>query len=500
MTDADSLARRLFKPEYGHFIGGQWLAGESGQTIPLYNPATGHELARIASGNALDVERAVEAAHNAFPAWSKSTALERQRLLIAIAERLKARLDEYAAMESLNNGKTLGEAKRFDLPAVITRFELFAGAAFSLAGKTLDYPDAIGLVHREPYGVVAQIIPWNVPLLMMAGKIAPALASGNTVVLKPAETVCLSVLEFFREMADLIPPGVVNVVTGYGAEVGPVLVQHPLVRKVAMTGSGATGRAILGYSAKHIIPATLELGGKSANIVFADADREAALEGAILSTVFNKGEVCMAGSRLLIERRIYDEFTTLLAERLRKIRLGDPLDPATQMGPQASRAQYEKVLTYLDLGPKEGARALCGGGPAQVPGLPLGLFVQPTLFTQATNAMRIAREEIFGPVTSAIPFDDEAEAIRIANDSPYGLAGGVWTRDLARAHRVARALETGTVWLNRYYNQKPNLPFGGYKESGIGIETCQEMLDQYTHRKTVVVNLAEAPLGLFRDS
>ena len=498
MSAAGDLARTLVQDEYGHFIDGEWVAGASGRTLELLNPATGETLSRIQAGTAPDVERAVAAAARAFPAWSATSAVERQRLLMEFAARLRRRLGDYAAMETLNNGKTISEAKRWDLPATITRFELFAGAGFSLAGKTMDYPDAIGLVHRQPYGVVAQIIPWNVPLLMMAGKIAPALVAGNTVVLKPAETVCLSVLEFFREMADLLPRGVVNVVTGTGAEVGPHLVQHPLVRKVAFTGSTATGRTILGYSARHIIPATLELGGKSANIVFADADLDAAIEGAVLSTVFNKGEVCMAGTRLLVQDSIHDAFVERLAQALGRIRVGDPLDPATQMGPQSSRPQYDKVLSYCALGRSEGARAVRGGGPARVPGFEAGHFMEPTLFAGVDNGMRIAREEIFGPVTCAIPFRDADHAVELANDSPYGLAGGVWTRDLGNAHRVARRLDTGTVWINRYFNAKPNLPFGGFKESGIGIETCHEMLDHYSHRKTVVVNLAEGELGLFR--
>lgn len=490
-------AARLFQPEYGHFIDGQWVSGETGRTIDVLNPATGGVLSRIQSGTAADVERGVQAAARAFPKWSATPPSERQRIFLEIANRLRKRLDDYAMMETLNNGKPISEARRSDLPGTIARFELFAGAAFNLHGKTIDYPDAIGLVHREPYGVVAQIIPWNVPLLMLSGKIAPALIAGNTVVLKPAETVCLSVLEFFREMADLLPPGVVNVVTGYGPDIGPHLVQHPLVMKVALTGSLQTARQVIGYTAKNIIPATLELGGKSANIVFHDADLDAAVEGAALITIFNKGEVCLAGSRLLLHREIHDEFLARLTKVLSRIRIGDPTDPLTELGPQASVLQFRKVLSYLDLGREEGAIALCGGTRARVPGLEEGNFVEPTVFTRVENRMRIAQEEIFGPVVCAIPFSDEEDAIRLANESSYGLAGGIWTRNLHTAHHVARRLQTGTVWVNRYYNMKYNLPFGGYKQSGIGIEACHEMLDNYTQLKTVVVNLAEGPLGLF---
>ncbi len=490
-------AARLFQPEYGHFIEGQWVQGETGRTIDLLNPATGRVLSRVQAGSAGDVERAVEAAARAFPKWSAKPPGERQRIFLEIAHRLRKRLDDYAMMETLNNGKPISEARRFDLPGTIARFELFAGAAFGLHGKTIDYPDAIGLVHREPYGVVAQVIPWNVPLLMLSGKIAPALIAGNTVVLKPAETVCLSVLEFFREMSDVLPPGVVNIVTGYGPDIGPHLIQHPLVMKVALTGSVQTARQVIGYTAKNIIPATLELGGKSANIVFPDADLDAAVEGAALVTIFNKGEVCLAGSRLFLHRDIQDEFLARLGKVLGRIRIGDPTDPTTQLGPQASEPQFRKVLSYLDIGRAEGAIPFCGGSRARVLGLEDGNYVEPTVFTKVDNRMRIAQEEIFGPVVCAIPFTDEEEVIRLANESVYGLAGGIWTRNLRTAHHVARSLQTGTVWINRYYNMKYNLPFGGYKQSGIGIESCLEMLDNYTRLKTVVMNLNEGPLGLF---
>jgi acyl-CoA reductase-like NAD-dependent aldehyde dehydrogenase len=488
----------LYQSQYGQFIGGQWVEGASGATIDLINPANGQRLTRIAAGNAKDVERAVAAAAEAFKTWGHSSPAERQELLVEIARRLKARAQDFAMIESLNNGKTVREAMMFDLPAAIGQFEMFAGAAWHLHGEALDYPDAVGVVHREPYGVVAQIIPWNVPLIMMACKIAPALAAGNTIVLKPAETVCLSVLEFFREMQDIIPPGVVNVVTGYGADVGEPLVTHPKVRKVAFTGSVPTARRIMNYASVNIIPQTLELGGKSAHIVCEDADLDAAVEAAAISTIFNKGEICLAGTRLFLQETIKDEFLGKLAGILRNVPLGDPAQPGTAMGPQASRAQLDKVLGYLELGVQEGATVLCGGARATGPGLDEGNFVQPTIFTNVTNDMRIAREEIFGPVTCAITFKTDEEAIALANDSDYGLGGGLWTRNLTRAHRISRAMQTGTVWVNRYYNLMPGMPVGGYKQSGFGREFCFDILNHYTLTKSVIINLQEGPLGIFQ--
>lgn len=485
------------RSEYGHLIGGKWVGGSSGQTIALLNPATGETLMRIQAGNSTDVGHAVAAAKSAFPIWSQSSAAERQDLLYEIARRLKARHEEYAILETLNNGKPIRESMYFDMPNAIGQFELFAGAAYGLHGQTLDFPDAIGIVHREPLGVCAQIIPWNVPLLMMACKIAPALAAGNTIVLKPAETVCLSVLEFFVEMADLLPPGVVNVVTGYGADVGEALVTHPDVRKVAFTGSVATARRVIQYASANIVPQTLELGGKSAHIICADADIDAAVESATMSTVLNKGEVCLAGSRLFVHEAIEDEFLEKFRAALGNIRQGDPMDPATQLGAQASAMQMEKVESYLALAVEEGATVFAGGARSDDPRLAKGHYVQPTIFTKVANDMRIAQEEIFGPVTTVQSWRDEDEMMARANDTSFGLAGGVWTRDIARAHRIARKLETGTVWINRYYNLKPNMPLGGYKQSGFGREFSHEVLNHYTQTKSVIVNLQDGKLGMF---
>jgi acyl-CoA reductase-like NAD-dependent aldehyde dehydrogenase len=490
-TAARALELSGMVKTYGHFINGEWVESNSGETIDLCNPATGALLARTQSGDAVDVDRAVTAAAVAFPAWSASSPIHRQFVLREIAARIVARHLDYAMMETLNNGKTITESFIHDIAGAMGVFEYYAGAAFHLHGQVSDFAGTTQITHREPIGVVAQIIPWNVPLMMTALKLAPALAAGCTVVLKPAETVCMSVLEFIADIADLIPRGVVNVVTGYGAVVGEPLVSHPKVRKVAFTGSRATAQKIMTYAAVNIIPQTFELGGKSANIVCDDADVAAAAESAVMTTVFNKGEVCFAGTRVFVHRSVYDEFTDEVQRLVSEVKQGDPTDPDTTLGAQSSRAQYDKVLAYIDLGRSEGAHTLTGGRPAQVEGLPNGLFIEPTFFTDVRNAMKIAQEEIFGPVTDILVWDDEDDMIGDVNDSIYGLAGGLWTRDLARAHRISRAMQTGTVWVNRYYNFQFGQGVGGYKQSGFGREGTLDTLDHYTITKNVVINLDE---------
>ena len=487
----------LYQAEYGHFIDGKWEGGASGEKIALNNPATGEALCHIQSGNGEDAKRAVDAAYRALPAWRKTRPHERQAILIEIARRMRARINEYATLESLNNGKPVMEAAHFDLPMAIEQFEMFAGSAFHLHGESISTDGALGVVHREPIGVCAQIIPWNVPLIMMAAKIAPAMAAGNTIVLKPSEIVCLGVMEFFKEMADIIPPGVVNVITGFGPNIGEALVTDPRVRKVAFTGSRPTAQRLIQYASVNVIPQTMELGGKSANIVCEDADLDAAAEGAAMSVILNKGEVCLAGSRVFVHEKVKENFLEKFQANLRKVRIGDPADPTTQMGPQASKMQMDKITSYLDLGPKEGAKILMGGKAAKVAGFENGYFVEPTIFVDVENQMRIAQEEIFGPVSSVITWNDEADVIRMANDTTYGLGGGLWTRNLARAHRMSQAIETGTIWVNRYYNFVAGMPVGGYKQSGFGREFAQEVLNHYTLTKSVIVNLQEGPIGLF---
>lgn len=491
------LAGKYFQPEYGLFINGEWVAGDSGETIPVLSPATGEEISRIVAGNESDAARAVDAAHRAFPAWAATSPYERQAILFEMGRRLKARADDYAMMETLDNGKTLLESHMADVPMASGMFGVYAGAISDLHGDTVDLPGATMITHREPIGVCAQIIPWNIPLISMSFKLGPALAAGNTVVLKPAESVCLSVLEFIKECSDILPPGVVNILTGYGPAVGEALVTNPKVRKVAFTGSRPTARAIMGYAQKNIIPQTLELGGKSALIVCDDADLDQAVEGAVMSTTLMKGEICLAGSRCYVQEGIYDEFVSRFADTIRGIRHGDPTQPTTQLGPQASQLQLDRVLRYLEIGAEEGATALTGGQRATVPGFDGGYFVEPTIFTDVTRDMTIAQEEIFGPVTCVFPWKSEEQVLEMANDSIYGLGGGIFSTDLARTHRLTRGLQTGTVWVNRYYNFVQGQAFGGYKQSGFGREGSAEAIGHYTLTKGVVINLQDGPIGLY---
>lgn len=491
------LAQRYFQPSYGHLINGEWVGGASGKTIAVTNPSNGDVLSHIQAGNPEDAKRAIAAASAAFPAWSATHPLERGRILKEMARRLRARQFDYGMMETLDNGKTITDSSTHDVLGTAGVYENYGGAVLTVAGETRKFPNALSLTMREPLGVCVAIVPWNIPLLATALKVGPALAAGNTVVLKPAESVCLSLLEFFKECQDILPPGVVNIVTGYGPDVGEALVSDPRVRKVAFTGSRPTAKKIMSYATQNIIPSTMELGGKSANIICQDANIDAAVESAVFTTVFLKGEVCIAGTRTFVHASIYDEFLEKFRQGLGKIKQGDPTRPETQIGPQASQIQFDKVCSYLDLGRQEGARLVAGGDVARIDGLEQGLFIQPTIFADVRNDMRIAQEEIFGPVNCVLRWEDDEEVIRMANESSYGLGGGVWTRDINRAHNMAGRMETGTVWINRYFNMMPGQPLGGYKESGFGREGCLETLDHYTQLKAVIMNFDEGTLGLY---
>jgi len=492
------MAQVELKDRYLLFIGGEWVESTSKETFETINPATGEVLARVSAADAEDVDRAVEAAWRAYrESWRKTDAAYRGRLLFQIAQKIKEHSEELARLETLDNGKPLNES-RLDMFLAAECFEYYGGAAAKLEGKTVPvFGERFDYVLREPWGVVGQIIPWNFPLLMAAWKLAPALAAGNCVVLKPAEQTPLTALRLAELIGDLVPKGVVNVLTGYGPEAGAPLAKHPKVRKIAFTGSTEVGREVMALAAEHIADVTLELGGKSPQIVFPDADLEAALEGVLLGIFYNAGQQCSAGSRLFLHDEIYDEFLKKLVERAGQIRVGDPQKPETQMGPLVSDEQQKRVLDYIELGRKEGAKLLLGGGPPEDPALRKGYYVMPTIFTEVENSMRIAQEEIFGPVLCVLRWSDEKAMIEQANDVQYGLCAGIWTRDLLKAHRTARELEAGYIWINQYDVFPYGAPFGGYKQSGVGRELAFETLYHYTQLKNVNVDLSGQPTRWF---
>ncbi len=475
------------------FIGGQWHAPASGETYATINPATEEESARVAKGDERDIDLAVQAARRAFDQgpWPKMPAAERGRLLWKLADLVTANLDEMARLESVNTGKTLFDSGKVELPFAAEVLRYYAGWTTKIHGETLNLRDgAFTFTLRQPIGVVGAIVPWNFPFLLATWKIAPALAAGNTVVLKPASLTPLTALKFAQLTAEAgLPAGVFNVVPGPGGKAGMALVRHPGVDKIAFTGSTEVGKSIMREAAGSLKRVSLELGGKSPNIVFADADVEAAVRGALTGIFYNKGEVCAAGSRLLLEQRVHDEFLDKLTERVKGLKVGDPLDKATRMGPVVSRQQLDTVLGYVEAGTKEGAKLVTGGGRAAV-GNGKGYFLQPTIFSGVTNAMKIAREEIFGPVLAVIPFKDLDDGIAQGNETFYGLAAAVWTRDVGKALRAARAIRAGTVWVNAYNLYDAALPFGGFKESGFGRELGAAGMDLYTEVKSVWVDLS----------
>ncbi len=471
-------------------IDNQWVPSLSGKTFATINPATGQELAQIAEAEAADVDRAVRSARNAFERgpWRRTPATERGRLLNKLADLLEKHADEMALLESLDNGMPLSIARAVDLPLTIAQFRYFAGWADKNHGKTIPINgDYFCFTRHEAVGVCGQITPWNFPLLMYGMKLPPALAMGNTVVLKPAEQTPLTALRLGELILEAgFPPGVVNILPGFGHTAGAAIAQHMDVDKVAFTGSTEVGHLILrAAGASNMKRVSLELGGKSPNIVFADANMEQAIEGCHFGLFLNQGQVCCAGSRLYVEESAYDEFVEKSVARAQRRTVGDPLDPTTEQGPQIDSTQFEKVLSYIELGQAEGAKLLCGGGRAGEQ----GYFIQPTVFTDVQDDMRIAREEIFGPVMSIIKFRDIEEVIERANDTAYGLAAGVWTRDIGKAHAIANNVRAGTIWVNCFDVFDAAAPFGGFKQSGMGREMGEYALQQYTEVKTVTMKL-----------
>lgn len=484
--------------EYGLFINGQFVAAKDNLTRVAKSPADGSELAKFAEASQEDVDAAVQAAKEAFKTYKKTTRHERARLLNKIADVIEENLDHLALVETMDNGKPIRETKNIDVPLAADHFRYFAGVILAEEGTVNQINNnIISLVQREPIGVVGQIIPWNFPFLMAAWKLAPALAAGDTVVVKPSSATSLSILELMRLTQDVIPAGVVNVVTGSGSKAGEYVLDHPDFVKLAFTGSTEVGMHVAEKAAKKLVPATLELGGKSANIFFDDVNLDKAIDTLLLGILFNQGQVCCAGSRAFVQESIYDQFVERAVEAFNNVKVGVSWDPETQLGAQINESQCEKVLSYIKIAKEEGATIAAGGQRVTTDMLENGVYTQPTLITNVTNDMRVAQEEIFGPVVTVIPFKDEEEVIAMANDSEYGLGGGVHTQDISRALRVAQAMETGRVWINTYNNVSDGAPFGGYKKSGIGRETHKMALDAYSQVKNIMIDISDQTSGFY---
>ncbi len=497
------LAKAPFKARYGNFIGGEWVAAASGKTFDNVSPITGGKICEVARSEAADIELALDAAHKAKDAWGRTSATERSTILLKIADRMEANLEILASAETWDNGKPIRETMAADIPLAIDHWRYFAGCIRAQEGSISQVDnDTVAYHFHEPLGVVGQIIPWNFPILMAVWKLAPALAAGNCVVLKPAEQTPASILILMELIADLVPPGVINVVNGYGLEAGKPLAQSKRVAKIAFTGETTTGKLIMQYASENLIPVTLELGGKSPNIFFADVAREddafldKALEGFVMFAL-NQGEVCTCPSRALVQESMYDRFMEKALARVGQITQGNPLDAATMIGAQASEEQLDKIMGYIQIGKDEGAELLIGGARELMPNdLAGGYYVQPTVF-RGQNKMRIFQEEIFGPVLAVTTFKDEEEALSIANDTRYGLGAGVWTRDANRCYRFGRGIQAGRVWVNCYHAYPAHAAFGGYKQSGVGRETHKMMLDHYQQTKNMLVSYSDKALGFF---
>lgn len=502
LVEQHLVARPAFKDHYDNFIGGEWKAPIKGQYFENISPIDGQSFTKIPRSGKEDIDLALDAAHKAFATWSRTSPTERSNVLLKIAAIMEENLDYLAAIETVDNGKPIRETKAADLPLAIDHFRYYAGVirAEESTVSELD-SNTVSLNIHEPIGVVGQIIPWNFPLLMATWKLAPALAAGCTVVMKPAEQTPVGLLIFMDLIKDVLPAGVVNIVTGFGPEAGKPLASSPRVAKVAFTGETTTGRLIMQYASENLNPVTMELGGKSPNIFMPsvmDADDEffdKCLEGAVMFAL-NQGEVCTCPSRLLVHESIYDRFIERVIERVESIKMGHPLDPTTMMGAQASRDQYEKILSYIEIGKEEGAEVLTGGAKKYIDGLTEGYYIQPTVL-KGHNKMRVFQEEIFGPVVCVTTFKSTEEAIEIANDSLYGLGAGVWTRDAHELYQLPRAIQAGRVWVNCYHAYPAHAPFGGYKKSGFGRETHKMMLNHYRQNKNMLISYDKKKLGFF---
>lgn len=483
---------------YKLLINGKWVEGSEGKKMNSYNPSNGEKLTEFIDASNEDVDAAVEAASEAFKTWKNTSVQERSNLLLKIADLIDENREHLAMAETLDNGKPLRETLNIDVPLSADHFRYFAGVIRSEEGTSKMFDEnTLSIVLKEPIGVVGQVVPWNFPLLMAAWKLAPALAAGNTIVIHPSSSTSISLLELGKLLNKVLPDGVVNIITGKGSKSGDYMLKHEGFSKLAFTGSTEIGYEVAREAANRLIPATLELGGKSANIVFNDAPWDRAIEGAQLGILFNQGQVCCAGSRLFVQEGIYDKFVAELKEAFEKVKVGLPWEDGVQMGSQINERQMEKILEYVSIGEAEGAKLVTGGKRLETGDLKAGAFVAPTILADATNDMRIAQEEIFGPVVTVIKFKDEEEVIKLANDSEYGLGGAVWSRDINTALRVASKIETGRMWINTYNQLPAGAPFGGYKKSGIGRETYKSILDAYSQTKNIFISIKEQTEGLY---